>query len=181
MRRIAIQNLKGGTAKTTTAVNLAHGLALRGKRVLLLDADVQGNVAACLGLGRPVSCLYHLLIEDLSIANCVIPSGRERLDVLPSDRSLAVAEVQLRSYRRCERLLRGCGLHGPAARSALPPPEPVHSPLSRTQSHRRTSSFRRSATSARWRHDPPEFGQVCRTVADLDQKEQLDELVAMEG
>ena len=52
-----------------------------------------------------VSCLYHLLIEDLSIANCVIPSGRERLDVLSSDRSLAVAEVQLQSMPRREEIL----------------------------------------------------------------------------
>src|SRR5262250_654184 len=100
MRRIAIQNLKGGTAKTTTAVNLAHGLALRGRRVLLLDADVQGNVGACLGLSRPVAGLYHVLIEDLAVGSCIVPTGRERLQVLPSDRSLAVAEVQLQSMPR---------------------------------------------------------------------------------
>jgi len=100
-----VQNLKGGTAKTTTSVNLAHALALRGKKVLLLDADVQGNVAACLGLKRPEAGLYQLLIDDLTIANCVVPSGRENLDVLPSDRTLAVAEVQLQGMPRREEIL----------------------------------------------------------------------------
>jgi chromosome partitioning protein len=105
MRRIAVQNLKGGTAKTTTAVSLAHGLALRGKKVLLLDADVQGNVAACLGIKKPEAGLYQLLISDLTIGNCVVPSGRENLDILPSDRSLAVAEVQLQGMPRREEIL----------------------------------------------------------------------------
>lgn len=104
MRRIAIQNLKGGTGKTTTAVNLAHALAQGGHRVLLLDADVQGNVAACLGLGRPQPTLYHLLIDDLVWSKCIV-SAREGLDVLCSDHSLAVAEVQLHSLPRREEIL----------------------------------------------------------------------------
>ena len=69
MRRIAVQNLKGGTAKTTTSVNLAHALALRGRRVLLIDADVQGNVSTCLGLGKQPVGLYQLLIDDQTAAD----------------------------------------------------------------------------------------------------------------
>lgn len=107
MRKIAVQNLKGGTGKTTTSVNLAHALALRGHRVLVIDADVQGNVAAVLGLGigRQPATLYDLLIEDFRWSNCIVPSGREGLDALCSDKKLAVAEVQLQSLPRREEIL----------------------------------------------------------------------------
>lgn len=104
MRKIAVQNLKGGTGKTTTAVNLAHALALKGHRVLLVDADVQGNVGASLGLGKQKATLYQLLCEDLVWSSCIIP-GRENLDVLPSDHTLAVAEVQLHAMPRREEIL----------------------------------------------------------------------------
>lgn len=105
MRKIAVQNLKGGTAKTTTSVSLAHALALRGNRVLLIDTDVQGNVVAALGVKWPASNMYHLLVEDVMVTNCVVPSGRKNLDILASDRTLAVAEVQLQAFPRREEIL----------------------------------------------------------------------------
>ena len=105
MRRIAVQNLKGGTAKTTTAVSLAHALALRGRRVLLLDADAQGNVAACLGLKAHGPSIYHLLVEEAASARCIAPTGREGLEVLPSDKSLAAAEILFQSMPRREEVL----------------------------------------------------------------------------
>ena len=104
MRKIAIQNLKGGTGKTTTTVSLSHGLALRGYRVLVIDCDVQGNVAASFGLKRPSATLYHLLMEDRLLSECVV-HARENIDVLPSDNTLAVAEMQLAGQPRREETL----------------------------------------------------------------------------
>ncbi|MFI5300039.1 MAG: ParA family protein, partial [Polyangiales bacterium] len=77
-RRIAVFNHKGGTGKTTTAVNVAAALAERGKRVLLVDTDAQGNVAASLGL-HPERSLYHVLVMGTSPAEAAIPV-RNNLD-----------------------------------------------------------------------------------------------------
>jgi chromosome partitioning protein len=104
MRKIAIQNLKGGTGKTTTTVNLAHGLALREKRVLIVDCDVQGNVAVALGAKKPQATMYHLLMEDRLLSECIQPV-RERIDMIASDNTLAVAEVQLAGQPRREETL----------------------------------------------------------------------------
>jgi chromosome partitioning protein len=104
MRKIAIQNLKGGTGKTTTTVNLGHALALRGKKVLIIDCDVQGNVAAAFGLKKPTSTMYHLLIEDRLLSECIVPA-RENIDVVPSDNTLAVAEMQMAGQPRREETL----------------------------------------------------------------------------
>jgi chromosome partitioning protein len=104
MRKIAIQNLKGGTGKTTTTVNLGHALALRGKKVLIIDCDVQGNVSAVLGLKKPSSTMYHLLMEDRLLSECIVPA-RENIDVVPSDNTLAVAEMQLAGQPRREETL----------------------------------------------------------------------------
>jgi chromosome partitioning protein len=105
MRKIAIQNLKGGTGKTTTTINLAHALALRGRKVLVVDCDVQGNVAATFGLKKPNSTLYHLLMEDRLLSDCTV-QARENIDVLPSDNTLAVAEMQLAGQPRREETLK---------------------------------------------------------------------------
>jgi chromosome partitioning protein len=104
MRKIAIQNLKGGTGKTTTTVNLAHGLVLKGKRVLVVDCDAQGNVAVALGVKKPPATMYHLLMEDRLLGECIQPA-RPNLDVICSDNTLAVAEVQLAGQPRREETL----------------------------------------------------------------------------
>lgn len=91
--RIAVLNQKGGTGKTTTAVSLAAGLAEAGRKVLLVDGDPQGNVAASLGV-RARRTLYHVLMEDAPLDDVAVPLGRD-FDVLPSDGTLAHAELTL--------------------------------------------------------------------------------------
>src|SRR6185503_9991092 len=71
-RRIAVFNHKGGTGKTTTSVNLAAGLAERGKRVLLVDTDAQGNVGVSLGV-RGERSLYHVLVLGVPPVDCAVP------------------------------------------------------------------------------------------------------------
>src|SRR5262245_14598767 len=82
-RRIAVFNHKGGTGKTTTSVNLAAGLAERGLRVLLIDADGQGNVGASLGI-RGEHTLYHVLVHGMRADAAAVPV-RQNLDVLTSN------------------------------------------------------------------------------------------------
>ncbi len=92
-RRIAILNQKGGTGKTTTAVNVAAGLAERGHRSLLVDTDAQGNVGVSLGVSGERS-LYHVLVEEHDPESIAVPLGN-RLDAITSDATLAAAEIWL--------------------------------------------------------------------------------------
>jgi chromosome partitioning protein len=103
-RVLAVFNHKGGTGKTTSAVSVAAGLALAGNRVLLVDTDAQGNVAVSLGASSERS-LYHVLVMGLSIQQAVKPV-RENLDLLPSNETLAAAELYLAGRQNRDRVLR---------------------------------------------------------------------------
>jgi chromosome partitioning protein len=103
-RRIAVFNHKGGTGKTTTAVNLAAGLAENGMRVLLVDADGQGNVGASLGIAGEKT-LYHVLVTGMRADEAAIPV-RKNLDVLTSNELLAAAELYLAERQNRHRILR---------------------------------------------------------------------------
>jgi chromosome partitioning protein len=92
-RRIAILNQKGGTGKTTTAVNLAAGLAEREQQTLLIDTDAQGNVGVSLGVAGE-KALYHVLVENAEPTEVAVPV-RSHLDVITSDATLAAAEIWL--------------------------------------------------------------------------------------
>lgn len=103
-RLMAIFNHKGGTGKTTTSVSLAAGLAARGKRVLLVDTDAQGNVSVSLNASSERS-LYHVLVMGLRVADCA-KTVRPNLDLLPSNETLAAAELYLAGRQNRDRILR---------------------------------------------------------------------------
>lgn len=108
MRSIAWLSEKGGTAKTTSAINSAVGLAKLGHRVLLVDADPQANATMVLLEGRPAEAptLAHVLIDQTDAADAIRPTRTEGLDVLPSDTLLADANVALASELGRERRLK---------------------------------------------------------------------------
>jgi len=102
-RYLAVFNHKGGTGKTTTAVSVAAGLASRGKRVLLVDTDAQGNVSVSLGASAERS-LYHVLVMGLRVADAT-RTVRPNLDLLPSNETLAAAELYLAGRQNRDRVL----------------------------------------------------------------------------
>ncbi len=93
MRKIAIVGFKGGIGKTTTCVNLGAGLALRGRRVLLIDTDTQANLSIALGIGGYKKSLADVLIGRAPAQECIV-AARKNLDLLPS--SLALFKAQQR-------------------------------------------------------------------------------------
>jgi chromosome partitioning protein len=92
-RRIAVLNQKGGTGKTTTAINLAAGLAERGIKTLLVDMDPQGSVGVSLGIAGERTTA-HVCRDGADPAECAVPI-RDNLDVITSDNGLADVEIAL--------------------------------------------------------------------------------------
>ncbi len=95
LRRIAVLNQKGGTGKTTTTVNLAAGLAARGLKTLLVDVDVQGNVAISLGIEAQGTGLAGLMASAGRAPEEFIVKARENLDLLAGGGALEQTELEL--------------------------------------------------------------------------------------
>jgi chromosome partitioning protein len=94
---ISVVNQKGGVGKTTTAVNLAAGIGLLGKKVLVVDADPQGNTTSGFGISKKKIDIstYELLVGEKKTEEAIVTTEYDNVDVLPASMDLAAAEVDL--------------------------------------------------------------------------------------
>jgi chromosome partitioning protein len=108
-RVIAIANQKGGVGKTTTAINLSASLATAEQPTLLVDCDSQANATAGLGFSKDPArhTLYHALVMDERLEKIIQPTQVHGLDLIPSDKSLAGAAVELVQAENREYRLKG--------------------------------------------------------------------------
>ena len=108
-RVIAVANQKGGVGKSTTAINLSACLAEKGKKVLAIDIDPQGNTTSGLGVDKNgvENTLYELLLGEADIKKTVIKDVVENLDLIPSNINLSGAEIELIGVDDKEYILKG--------------------------------------------------------------------------
>lgn len=107
-RIIAIANQKGGVGKTTTSINLSACLAEKGKKVLVIDTDPQGNTTSGFGIEKNdlENTIYELMLGECTIMDCIIKSVINNVSVLPSNVNLAAAEIELIGVERKEYILK---------------------------------------------------------------------------
>ena len=94
---ITVANQKGGVGKTTTAINMSAALAEKGKKILLVDIDSQGNTTSGLGVEKNEleNTTYELMLGEAEVENCLIHTEYKDLDILPSNVDMAAAEIEL--------------------------------------------------------------------------------------
>ena len=107
-RVIAIANQKGGVGKTTTSINLSACLAEKGKKVLVIDTDPQGNTTSGLGIDKNDldNTVYELILGECSIYYCIVKDAIPNVSVLPSNVNLAAAEIELIGVDKKEFILK---------------------------------------------------------------------------
>jgi len=107
-KTIAIANQKGGVGKTTTSINLSACLAELEKRVLIIDADPQGNTTSGYGIDKNNldNTIYELILGECSIGDCIIKNVIKNISIVPSNVNLAAAEIELIGIDKKEYILK---------------------------------------------------------------------------
>ena len=105
---IAIANQKGGVGKTTTSINLSASLAAKGKKVLVIDTDPQGNTTSGFGIDKNnlENTIYELILGECSLSDCIIKDVVNNVSLVPSNVNLAAAEIELIGVDKKEYILK---------------------------------------------------------------------------
>ncbi len=107
-RIIAIANQKGGVGKTTTAINLSAAIAVKGKKVLVIDSDPQGNTTSGFGVDKNEldNTIYELLLGECSVHDCILKEVMPNISILPANVNLAAAEIEMIGVDKKEYILK---------------------------------------------------------------------------